>query len=72
MNLSDLFDDIVKDDYGIWTQICKIHVNNPIILTFGKLTDCAAENTTCGYIGCNNKAEYYLDIDKVKYSNQEN
>ncbi len=66
MELSDLFDDIVKDEYGTWTQVCKAHSKNPLFAKIGKLSDCASENTICGCAGCKNKAEYYLDIDEIK------
>ncbi len=62
MNLSVLFDDIVKDEYGIWSQVCKDHAKNFDILTLGSLEDCSSENTICGCCNCKNKAEYYIDF----------
>jgi hypothetical protein len=62
MNYSLIFDDIVKDEYGTWTQVCKKHSKDKALYSFWKLVDCAAENTICGCIGCQNKAEYYLDF----------
>lgn len=63
MNLSDLFDDIVKDDYGIWTQICETHAKKQIYSKLGKFENCPSANIICGCINCNNNAEYYLDFD---------
>lgn len=51
------FYDIVKDEYGTWTQICKKHSKDKAPYSFGKLVDCAAENTICDCTGCQNKAE---------------
>lgn len=65
MNLLDLFDDIVKDEYGTWTQICKTHAENSLFEKIGTVSDCSSKNTICGCVGCNSKAVYYLDIYKV-------
>ena len=62
MNYSLFFDDIVKDEYGTWTQVCQHHSEFNLINSLGKLKDCPSENTICGCIECQNKAEYYLDL----------
>lgn len=62
MNFLSLFDDIVKDEYGTWTQICKIHAESPEINSLGRLEDYPSANIICGCIGCQNEAEYYLDF----------
>ncbi len=64
MNFSSLFDDIVKDEYGTWTQICKIHAKSLEISSLGQLEDCPSKNIICGCIDCHNKAEYYLDFSE--------
>ena len=56
MNYSLFFDDIVKDEYGTWTQVCQHHSESNLINSLGKLKDCPSENTICGCIECQNKA----------------
>ncbi len=62
MNFSILFDDVVSDEYGTWSQIRKEHVKNPSISALGSFADCASENIVCGCRNYRNKAEYYIDF----------
>ena len=62
MNFSVLFDDVVKDEYGTWSQICEYHAENSDILVLGKLENSPSENIICGCHVCKNKAEYYIDF----------
>lgn len=62
IEMNILFDDIVKDNYGTWTQICKRHSELKEINLLGTLEPIASENAICGCIGCQNKADYYLDF----------
>jgi len=66
MNFSLLFDDVVKDEYGIWSQVCKYHAESSDILALGKLENSPSENIICGYRGCKNEAEYYIDFYSKK------
>ncbi len=34
MNYSLIFDDIVKDEYGTWTQVCKKHSKDKALYSF--------------------------------------
>lgn len=61
-----LFDDIVKDEYGAWSQVCKYHAENSDILTLGKLENSPSENIICGCCDCRDKAEYYIDFYSKK------
>lgn len=62
MDFSFLFDDVVKDEYGTWSQICEYHAENSDILVLGKLENSPSENIICGCHGCKTKAEYYIDF----------
>lgn len=62
MNFSVLFDDVVKDEYGTWSQISEYHAENSDILVLVKLENSPSENIICGCHGCKNKAEYYIDF----------
>lgn len=62
MNFSVLFDDVVKDEYGTWSQICEYHAENSDILVLGKLENSPFENIICGCHGCKNNAGYYIDF----------
>ncbi len=62
MNFSVLFDDIVNDEYGTWSQVCKYHVKNFDILPLGKIENSPSKNIICGCRGCKKEAEYYIDF----------
>ena len=57
-----LFDDIVTDEYGAWSQICEDcaeKYNFP-----GRLSNIPSD-CFCGVIDCENEAIYYLDFLQV-------
>ncbi len=62
MDNSYFFDDVVSDEYGTWTQLCINHAKEPYYSIFGKISECASSNISCGCKNCKNKAEYYLDF----------
>ena len=66
MNFSVLFDDVVKDEYGAWSQVCKYHAENSDIFALGNLESSPSENIICGCRDCKNKAEYYIDFYSTK------
>jgi len=54
------FDDFVEVNQGVWTQVCKQcaeHFDKSV------LSSCAGL-PICGVSGCNNIADFYLDISK--------
>lgn len=54
-----LFDDLVEDETGTWTQVCETHANEYKHL--GTISDVSI-SLNCGVRGCNNEAIHYLDI----------
>lgn len=56
----ELFDDLSRDEYSTWTQICKSCVQE-IDIPSDKLSN-GGENMVCGVKSCINEADYYLDI----------
>ena len=59
--INELFNDIVSDEYGIWTQVCskcaELHFN------LGRLSAIGGDNIICGVYGCENISSYYLDLN---------
>ena len=57
-----IFDDLVVEDNGKWTQVC----NNcaKIYAELGHLDEISITNIICGTKGCKNEALYYLDLKK--------
>lgn len=66
MDFSFLFDDVVKDEYGTWSQVCREHAGNFDILALGKLENSPSGNIICGCNNCKNKADYYIDFYNKK------
>lgn len=55
------FDDVIDDEYGVWSQLCKS--------CFEKYKDKFPTSSIddvaggiCGVSGCMNEAEYYIDF----------
>lgn len=59
---SIIFDDLAFDGHGCWTQICKSCIKN--LSDLGFLDEAPLEGLICGVSGCQNKAYYYLDVNK--------
>ena len=59
-----IFDDIVSDEYGEWTQLCmpcaKTYFSNKV------WDEIPTEGFICGIKNCNNEAVFYLDIKKIE------
>lgn len=58
------FDDSVKDDIGHWSQICQEHK-----LSQSQLAPFCSNGAIgiCGVEGCNNDADFYLDLNQVNF-----
>ena len=56
-----LFDDIVTDEYGTWTQICESCAEKYNF--YGRLSNISGD-CICGVFGCENEADYYLDFNE--------
>ena len=54
------FDDIVTDEHGEWSQVCKQHMKPLKFETHFK--GCPAEETICGVEGCEKEAHFYIDF----------
>jgi len=65
-NLENVFDDIVMDDVGTWTQLC-----SSCMLKFEYLgtVDKVKMYAICGVKGCWTEADYYLDFKTGLNSN---
>jgi len=57
------FDDIVKDNYGTWTQTCEQHSK---MLEPKKLEEVPIEGLICGVKNCDKKALYYYTIKEIE------
>jgi hypothetical protein len=57
------FDDVITDETGSWTELCKKHKDAAEELELGVSSENAAE-MICGCEGCSETAEYYFDFDK--------
>jgi len=55
------FDDITVDEYGEWSQICQECLDNH---NLHAREDYPGEECTCGVVGCQNQADYYIDFVK--------
>ena len=55
-----LFDDMVTDEYGTWTQVCKNCAEKHNFT--GRLCDIPGV-CICGVVDCENDADYYLDFN---------
>ena len=65
------FDDWVKDQEGIWTQICTnclVKYNGTLDV---KATKFPGDGEVCGVKGCNGEADYYLDFEENKVTFEE-
>lgn len=63
----EIFDDIVLEDRGIWTQVCDECSEKYSAL--GTLDETPI-SLVCGVFGCNNEAKFYLDIQKEDFNNE--
>jgi hypothetical protein len=54
------FDDVVKDEHGIWSQIC-IHCQKKYFSKHKK-HETPVSNLTCGIEQCSNEADFYIDF----------
>jgi hypothetical protein len=59
-----IFDDLVIEEKGTWTQVCKSCSEKSNELGF--LEEIAIEGLICGVDGCQNEAHYYLDLNNEK------
>ena len=55
-----MFDDIVTDENGIWTQVCE--ECKQMHSKFGQLEEVPIDGIICGVNGCDKEARYYLAI----------
>jgi hypothetical protein len=62
INYETVFDDLVVEENGKWTQVCdecsKKHSE------LGILEEIPIADLICGIKGCENEAFYYLDLKK--------
>lgn len=63
----EIFNDIVLEETSTWTQVCEKCAENHSEL--GHLEEIPI-NLTCGVSGCNNEAQYYLNIYKEEFVNE--
>ncbi len=60
---NNMFDDVVKDEYGIWSQAC-----TSCIKQLGLSANDECENDyICGVTGCNNVASHYISISDTEF-----
>lgn len=57
--LETIFDDIVLDEFGVWTQLCKKHI--PTHSKYGIYLDDIGSGI-CGVIGCEEESDNYLQL----------
>ena len=63
-----MFDDIVTDENGIWTQVCEKCAKTYSKL--GRLEDIPIGGLICGVTNCDKEAQYYLTIYEIEFSNE--
>lgn len=63
-NYETVFDDLVVEENGKWTQVCNECAKNYSEL--GILDDIPIAGLICGTKGCENEALYYLDLKNEK------
>ena len=55
-----IFDDVVVEDKGVWTQMCRQCANELGESCFWD--DIPIDYLICGVKNCQNKADYYMDV----------
>ena len=55
-----IFDDVVVEDKGVWTQMCRQCANELGESYFWD--DIPIDDLICGVKNCQNKADYYMDV----------
>ena len=61
-NCEVIFDDLVVEENGKWTQVCANCSKKYAEL--GHLDEIPIAHLICGANGCKNEALYYLDLEK--------
>lgn len=65
-NASVTFDDVVKDEYGAWSQVCFSCINKH---QFDKDVLRDTGSGICGISGCTNESDRYINLDQYLLNN---